>query len=602
MEMMGRAWKTALAAGVGLAVLAVVPAAAKEGAPRVTTGSYAGAYLAGRVAEVDNDYASAVAYYGRALLLDPGNQQLQQSLMLAQIAAGDFDAALPLADKLKAVPETERFSRLVLAVDSFRKKQFGKAEYWLKLSLESDLDRLVTAIMSAWAVEGQGRGRDALTAIDAIKGPDWFRLFTSYHRALIAESAGMKDEAEKSYALLLNDADAAATAPDTYLRGAEAYAGFLGRSGKKAEALQILDKAGEAQPGRASLAGLRTAIEAGKPVPPLAPEASAGAAEILTNMATALNRSGGEPFVRLYLQYALALNPNSDDALLQLASVEETQANAQGAIDLYRRIPEASPIKRAAELQLGLNLADLKKYDEAIAQLKRLVEAEPDDMRAYLALGGVYGAKEDYRSAADLYDRAVTRLKTPQAANWNIFYQRGIAFERLKEWPKAETNFLKALELSPDQPQVMNYLGYSWVDMNTNLDRGLDLIRKAVDLRPGDGYIVDSLGWAYYRLGRFPEAVTELERAVSLKPDDAVLNDHLGDAYWRAGRKLEATFQWTQARDLKPDPDVLAQVQKKLSEGLPPLPDKKAAEEEAPPAVDKAPAAPAIAPAVPDKG
>ena len=165
------------------------------------------------------------------------------------------------------------------------------------------------------------------------------------------------------------------------------------------------------------------------------------------------------------------------------------------------------------------------------------------------------------------------------AANWNIYYQRGIAYERLKQWPKAEPNFRKALELFPNQPQVLNYLGYSWIDMNMNLEEGMEMIRKAVELRPSDGYIVDSLGWAHYRLGEYDDAVRELERAVSLKPDDPVLNDHLGDAYWRVGRRLEATFQWSHARDMKPEPAVLAGVEKKLKEGLPPVEDKAVAEE-----------------------
>ena len=243
-------------------------------------------------------------------------------------------------------------------------------------------------------------------------------------------------------------------------------------------------------------------------------------------------------------------------------------------------------MKRVAELQRGLNLADLDRHDEAIAQLTKLLDQDPDDMRAYLALGGVYASKEDFRNAADVYDKAVGRLTILTTADWNIFYQRGIAYERLKEWPKAEPNFRKALELYPNQPQVMNYLGYSWVDMDMNLDQAMDLIRKAVDLRPSDGYIVNSLGWAYYKLGKFDDAVRELERAVSLKPDDPVLNDHLGDAYWRAGRQLEATFQWAHARDMKPDKDVLASVQKKLAEGLPPLDGKTAAD-----AAERAPAA-----------
>ena len=176
-------------------------------------------------------------------------------------------------------------------------------------------------------------------------------------------------------------------------------------------------------------------------------------------------------------------------------------------------------MKELSDLQLGLNLADLDRHDEAIAHLKAFVSAHPDDMRAYLALGGVYASKEDFRSAADLYDKAVIVLKTPTSANGNVFYQRGIAYERLKEWPKAEPNFRKALELYPDQPQVLNYLGYSWVDMNMNLKEGLEMIQKAVDLRPSDGYIVDRWagpisGWAS------SNSVREMERAVSLKPED----------------------------------------------------------------------------------
>jgi Flp pilus assembly protein TadD len=314
--------------------------------------------------------------------------------------------------------------------------------------------------------------------------------------------------------------------------------------------------------------------------------------------------------VRLYLQYALALKPDSDQVLVQLAGVAEQQQDAEAAIALYRRIPETSPLRRVSQLQLGLNLADLDRRDEAIRQLQALVDENPDDMRGYLALGGVYASKEDYAGAAKVYDKAVGRIDAKKftmpndpraAANWNIYYQRGIAYERLKQWPKAEPNFRKALELFPNQPQVLNYLGYSWIDMNMNLDEGMEMIRKAVELRPSDGYIVDSLGWAHYRLGEYEEAVRELERAVSLKPDDAVLNDHLGDAYWRVGRRLEATFQWSHARDMKPEPNVLAEVEKKLKEGLPPVEDKAVAGEpnasSPPPAVEPPASEPAQPPA-----
>ncbi|MER8894660.1 tetratricopeptide repeat protein [Mesorhizobium sp. M0676] len=567
----GRArWLAGLAIMAGMAI-SPLPAYAKESTDPVKITSFSGAYLAARIAEGDNDLDNAIAYYKQALAFNPGDTSLQQSLMLSLIAQGRFEESLVYADNLKAVPDVERFSRLALAVDSFHKKDFTKAQYWLKLSLESDLDRLISGVMSGWAQEGAGDPTGAMASIDKLQGPDWFGLFKSFHRALIADAAGLSDKADALYDATLTDVTAGGAAPETWMRNAQAYASFLARKGNKNKALYVLDKAEAFAPGKLDIQALRDRISKGDKIEPFVASPSEGAAEILLDLAIALNRGGGEPFVRLYLQYALALKPDSDAALVQLAAVAEQLKDGEGAIALYSRIPASSPLKELSDLQLGLNLADLNRHDEAIAHLKAFVEAHPDDMRAYLALGGVYASKEDFRSAATLYDKAVAVLKTPTNANWNIYYQRGIAYERLKEWPKAEPNFLKALELFPDQPQVLNYLGYSWVDMNMNLKEGLAMIQKAVDLRPSDGYIVDSLGWAYFRMGRFDDAVREMERAVSLKPEDPVLNDHLGDAYWRVGRKLEATFQWNQARDLKPDPDVLAILQQKLMKGLPPI-------------------------------
>ncbi len=588
-------------AGLALAAL-VLPGqgawAKQTAADPVDISSLSGAFLAARVAEVDNDLPDAIDFYKRALSFDPDNQQLQQSLMLGLISQGRFQEALPYAEKLKSVAEVERFSRVALAVNAFDKRDYKAAQDWLKLALESDLDRLITGLLDAWAKEGAGDVKGALAALDKLEGPEWYNIFIGYHRALIAENGGLKSEADKDYKAVIDDVAAGGGAPETWLRAAEAYAGFLMREGRKDDALKMLDQSDSFSNGRLPIDQLRADIAKGLPVPPLVQGPSEGATEVFLNLATALNRGGGEAFVRLYLQYALALKPDSDVVLMQLAATAEQQERPEEAIDLYDKIKEESPLKRVAELQRGLNLADLKRHDEAIKQLKSLIDAAPDDMRGYLALGGVYASKEDYRSAADVYDRAVARLPKPTAENWNIFYQRGIAYERLKEWPKAEPNFLKALELFPNQPQVMNYLGYSWVDMNQNLDKGLTLIKKAVDLRPSDGYIVDSLGWAYYRLGKYDDAVRELERAVSLKPDDPVLNDHLGDAYWRDGRKLEATFQWAHARDMKPDQDVLAGVQKKLAQGLPPVEPRAA---EAPPKAAPAEPPPAPAPADPDK-
>lgn len=566
-----------------LAVLAVLvasgqPGRAEEKSRPIQITSFSGAFLSARVAEADNDLDSAIDYYKQALAFAPEDTSLQQSLMLTLIAQGRFDEALPYADKLKEVPDVERFSRLALAVDSFRKKDYEKAQFWLKLSLAADIDKLITGVMAGWATEGAGHGAEALAQVDKLEGPEWFDLFKSYHRALIAEAAGLSDKAAEIYDATMKDVNAGSAAPETWMRNAQAYASFLARHGDKDKALAVLDQAESFAAGKPEIVAMREEIVKGGEPQPLVATPADGASEILLDLATALNRGGGEPFVRLYLEYALALKPGSDAALMQLASVAEQLKDGNRAIELYKQIPEGSPLKEIAELQLGLNLADTGRNDEAIAHLKVLVEANPDDMRGYLALGGVYSSKEDFRSAANLYDQAAERLKEPTRANWNIFYQRGIAYERLKEWSKAEPNFRKALELYPDQPQVLNYLGYSWVEMGANLKEALGMIQKAVDLRPSDGYIVDSLGWAYYKLGRYDDAVREMERAVSLKPEDPVLNDHLGDVYWRVGRKLEATYQWRTARDLKPDADVLAVIEQKLREGLPPV-EKNTAQE-----------------------
>ncbi|MBX3529149.1 MAG: tetratricopeptide repeat protein [Rhizobiaceae bacterium] len=558
------------AAALALLATSSAPyAATGKSEPAFRASSLSGAYLAARIAETDNDLPAAIAYYERALSFDPLDVSLKQSLLVALIANGDFDRALPYADQLKTVADIERFSRVALAIDAFRKKDFASAENLLKLALETDLDRLVTGLMTAWAKVGAGDAKAGLAHAETLKGPVWFDLFLAYHKALIAEKAGDEKQALAAFDRVLNNPAAAASAPEAFLRSAEAHAGYLARLGRKDEALKVLDRATELYAGRIQIDALRKRIEAGQEVRPLVPAAADGASEVLLNLGSALNRGGGESFVRLYLQLALALRPSSDSALVQLAGVAEQMNDSLQAIALYERVKKDSPVYRVAQMQMGLNLADLDRNDEAIVHLKNVLAADPTDMRGYLAMGGVYSSEKKFREAADIYDRAAAIIGQGTQADWNIFYQRGIAYERLKEWPKAEPNFLRALELYPDHPQVLNYLGYSWVDMNLKLEEGLDLIQKAVDLRPSDGYIVDSLGWAFYKLGRNDDAVRELERAVGLMPGDPILNDHLGDAYWKVGRKLEARFQWTHARDLKPEPDVLAQVLDKLVNGLP---------------------------------
>lgn len=560
-----------LAVGVALSLVSshAVLAAAEEQALAVTPNTFSGAFLAAQTAAADRDLDNAIRFYERALRFEPDNANLKQQLLVTLLTAGKFEEAIPVAEQTKTVAEAERYSRVALAVDAFRKGKFADAEYLLKLALQNDLDQLLTGVMSGWAKLGAGDKKGAIEAIDKLEGPDWYALFKSVHGAMIADLAGDNAKAGELYATAYEDKASAGAAPEVWLRGMEAYATFLVRTGKKTDALKIIDELDQPGDAKGSLDILRERIDKGEELKPFIATAQLGAAEMLYGVATALARPGSEDVVMLYLQLARALNPRGDSILMQLASVSEQTERAEDAIQFYELVPADSPFKRIAELQMGLNLADLKRNDEAKKHLAALVEQDQKDLRAYLSLGGVYASLEEYDQAANLYDKAVEAIGTPGNEHWNLFYQRGIAYERLKKWDKAEPNFKKALELFPDQPQVLNYLGYSWVDMNINLDEGLNLIRKAVELRPEDGYIVDSLGWAYYRLGRYPEAVEELERAVRLRPEDPTINDHLGDAYWRAGRKREAVFKWSAVLDLQPEEFDVPKIQKKLKEGLP---------------------------------
>ncbi len=568
-----------LALMAGAAFGAVMPAAAKstaekpaqtQAAPVIVphASSFPGAYLAGRIAEIDNNLPVAIAYYRQALVFDPFNQSMKRDLLLSYLTDGQLDEALPFARALKNVPEVERFSRIVLAIEAFNNKHYRTARTNLNLSQQSEMDRLATGLMGAWTFLGEGRPKDALSAITKLDGPVWYDLFKTYISALIADSAGQPKTADKFYAQAVADKEGGSAAPDTYERIIYAYADFKQRQGDKAGAIRLVEEAEQILSGRVILREVRTKLEKGEKLEPQLRSPQQGAAEVLYSLGTAINRGGAEAFATLYLQMAGGLRKNHDATLFQLGDIAAKLRQPEKAIQYYSRVADKSPYKRDAEMQLALNLAEIGKTDEAIEHLKNNLRENDKDNRSYLALGGVYAQKEDWANAARTYDQAVAEIKTPERSDWSVFYQRGIAYERLKEWDKAEPNFRKALELFPNQPQVMNYLGYSWVDRGENLQEALQMIRKAVEMRPQDGYIVDSLGWAYYKLGRYQDAVAELEKAVKLRPEDPTINDHLGDAYWQTGRGLEATFQWNHAIAGKPEPADLARIEKKLKTGL----------------------------------
>lgn len=522
-----------------------------------------GSYLAARHASVERDATSAAAFYRSALRTDPRNNELLDRAFISSVADGDIDEAVKLAERVLSVDKTNRVARLVLGVRDLKQKKYGAAQANINQSIRGMITDLVGTLLSAWASYGAGDTKAAVSAIDKLAGPDWYPIFKDLHAGMILDLSGKEKEAgvrlERAYKL-----------EDSMLRVAEAYAHWLSRNKDSAAAAAVYE-AFDKKLARHPLVqeGLRE-TKAGKKIPPLVDSPQAGAAEALYGIGATLSRRGGEDLALVYLQLALYLQPNHALALLSLADLYDSVKKPQMAIKVYERVPASSPLKRNAQIQLATDLDAADRGEDAIKILKAVIADDPKDLEAIMALGNIERGRKKFADCAKSYSQGVDVLPTgADKANSVWYYYRGICEERSKDWPKAEADMRKALELQPDQPHVLNYLGYSWIDRGENLDEAMKMIKRAVEQRPDDGYIVDSLGWAHFRLGNYDEAVKNLERAVDLKPEDPTINDHLGDAYWRVGRTLEAKFQWAHARDLKPEAEDLPKILAKIDNGLP---------------------------------
>ncbi|HKA82104.1 MAG TPA: tetratricopeptide repeat protein [Xanthobacteraceae bacterium] len=524
--------------------------------------SASGSFLAARHAGGQKDAAAAASYYRAALRGDPRNNELLGRAFLAVLANGEVDEAVKLAERVLQIDKTDRIARLVIGVRAIKQKQYPVARRELQQSIRGPITDLAATLLQAWTMASPTEAKAATDSIDRLAGADWYALFKDLHAALILDLAGQRKDAAKRY-------ERAYKLDATALRVVQSYGSFLSRQGSGPEALKVFATFEEALPRHPLVLEAVAEVKAGRKLPLMIDTPQAGAAEVLYGLGAALGRRGGEDLGLIYLQLALYLAPSHPLALLALGDLYESMKKPELANKTYERVPLNSPLQRNAQIQLSLNLDTLEKTDEAKASLEKLIAANPTDLEAIMALGNVLRGRKQFAECADVYSKGVDTIAKPEKSNWVIYYFRGICLERAKQWAKAEEDLKKSLELYPDQPHVLNYLGYSWIDQGVNLDDGMRMIKRAVEQRADDGYIVDSLGWAYYRLGNMEEAVKQLERAVELKPEDPTINDHLGDAYWRVGRVLEARFQWSHARDLKPEPEDLEKIQAKLKSGLP---------------------------------
>lgn len=540
------------------------PAFAWSGVHGDNTRSLAGSYLAGRFARSSHDTGRAANFYRNALRQDPDSGVLLERTFLMEASEGNRERAIELAKEVVKRQPRHRMARLLLGLDAFKARSYKRSAEHFKAAASGPIGELTSVITRAWVEHASGNNIKALSSLTLRRQADWARFYLRYHRALIADLANRSSDAKRAYESVFQQ-------DSKTLRTALAYARSSAHAGDYRRAKSIVrthfrQSSGEPHP---LATDLMERLTRGDAIERLIDTPEQGMAELFYGLGEALTGEGGVSIGVLYLQMALYLQPNHPFALAALASAYESMKRYEKAIDTYGRIQKGSPLQLAIDIRKAFNLNELERVEEAKTLLDAVAAANPKSIKPFDALGNIMRAHKRYDEAIGYYSSAIELISKPEKKDWVYFYSRGTSYERTKKWKPAEADLKKALELDPNQPLTLNYLGYSWIDQNINLRNGLKLIEKAVSLKPDDGYIVDSLGWAHYRLGSYPKSVKYLERAVELRPEDPVLNDHLGDAYWQVGRIIEARFQWDQALSLAPEADLIGAIRKKLAEGLP---------------------------------
>lgn len=517
-----------------------------------------GNYLAARHAQAANSDAAAADFLLAALAKSPNDLFLLQRAHNALLSDGRVAEAAKLAQRMPASGHGNDLGAITRAVDAIKAGRYPEVASILKAD---GANQLLAVLLRTWALQGAGKPDQALAALKAIKGEEAGASLYHLHAALLHDAAGRKAEAAAEAR--------AAVAGDGVppVRTVQLAGAILVRAGAAAEAEALYRRAGEGYGAEdtGSLAELLQALPAtANPAKPVMASAADGAAEALFQASGALAQKEVRDGALMVGKLGLYLKPNFPFLQMFVGELLDAAGRPADANVVYAGIDRASPLSWQARLARAENLNRMDRFADAEKELRAMAAERPDDPHALLLLGDMLRQRERFVEAVPVYDQAIALKEPLPQRYWRVLYARGIALERAKLWPRAEADFVRALEMEPDQPLVLNYLGYSWVEQGERLEEAQDMIRRAVELRPNDGFIVDSLGWVYYRLGKKAEAVVQLERAVELQPEDPVINDHLGDAYWAVGRQREANFQWRAALGLDPEPELKTELERKL--------------------------------------
>jgi tetratricopeptide (TPR) repeat protein len=528
--------------------------------------SVAGNFLAAHVAGFAGDTAASATFYRRLFDTVTDNPALLENAFIAFLADGDMTYALRAAEQILDIDPGNSLAQLAQAVGDIRQNRHAAARSRLEPGGRGNTADLTATLLQAWAYAGSGLEEDALLTIDRLEGEASYEIFRLYHGALIASLLGETEIARTRFAAALETQPRALSIVDAYAR-------FAARDGRAEDAIAayegFLETFTRHPIARANLAALRV----GESLPRAVSSVNEGASEVLYGLGSVGISDGDDLVALIYLRLALHLAPAHDMALATLAELLESREQYAAAIETFNTIPADSPLHAGAQVDIGMLLERLDRKEDAVAHLEAIIARDAQNREAFVALANIQRMRRNFPEAAEMYSRAIDLIETPESGDWTLFFFRGASLERSGEWERAEADLKRALELVPEtsplgEAQILNYIGYSWVDMDIRLDEGYAKIQRAIELAPNDGHIIDSLGWAYFKLGQYEDAVRELERAIEHLPNDPVVNDHLGDVYWRVGRRLEARFQWERALANDPEDDDREMIERKLEMGL----------------------------------
>jgi len=529
--------------------------------------SFFGPFLAATQAQQEAEHQKSADYYLQALAADPESQFVADRAFFRLLYSGRTEKAAELAAKLakKKLHADDDLVQLMYVLSAYKKEDWPEVRARLEGYGESGFGFIVTPLLTAWSYGGEGDIVAAQNALEPLLENERLKSIAEEHTAYLFDYLQHYDAARERYIAL------AEAEPPVSMQPTAAYAYMLYRLDEKTDALRFLGQQVTRFSNRNFLLREGSLITNGKRPTQLAATPRGAAGMIFFRLATEFAQGKSVQAAILYARIATYLVPEVSDVHFLLGSLLEDQGNTDAAAAAYNNVPNDSPLKP---------LADSRRIDvfqaggrQGLAEklTRTMLLKKPEDIGMLVGLGDLLQRREAFEESLTYYNRAVAHIGKAKPSDWYVYFARALSYEQLGNWAETESNLRAALKISPNEPGVLNYLGYSWIDRGINIPEAKDMIERAAAARPDDGAITDSLGWVHFLTGDYVAAVAALEKAVKLEPDDITINDHLGDAYWRVGRTLEARFQWRHAIDSGAEGNERTVIMDKLEIGLPGL-------------------------------